>query len=142
MPHYLISGYRPDDSDPSTQDEAMMEEIMEEIHALNREMIAAGVRKFAGGLGPASTLRPQPKGEVLLTDGPYLETKEHIGGFWILECADLDEALAWVRKCAKACRAPMEVQEIGFMPAPNEAKRTVVVACQVLQAVGEVVDSE
>ena len=121
MPHYLISGYRPDDSDPSTQDEAMMEEIMEEIHALNREMIAAGVRKFAGGLGPASTLRPQPNGELLLTDGPYLETKEHIGGLWILECADLDEALAWVRKCAKACRAPMEVQEIGFMPDPNEA---------------------
>ena len=49
MPQYLISGYLPDDFDPSTQDEA----IVEEIHALNREMIAAGVRKFAGGLGPA-----------------------------------------------------------------------------------------
>ena len=130
MPHYLISGYRPDDFDPSTQgsrsgehvwDEAMMEEIMEEIHALNREMIAAGVRKFAGGLGPASTLRPQPNGELLLTDGPYLETKEHIGGFWILECADMDEALAWVRKGAKACRAPIEVQEIFFHPAAPEA---------------------
>ena len=121
MPQYLVSGYRPDDFDPSTQDEAMMEEIMEEIHAVNREMIAAGVRKLAGGLGPASTVRPQPNGELLLTDGPYLETKEHIGGLWILECADLDEALAWVRKCAKACRAPMEVQEIGFMPDPNEA---------------------
>jgi hypothetical protein len=102
-------------------DEAMMEEIMEEIHALNREMIAAGVRRFAGGLGPASTLRPQPNGELLLTDGPYLETKEHIGGLWILECADMDEALAWARKGAKACRAPIEVQEIGFMPAPDEA---------------------
>jgi hypothetical protein len=130
MPHYLISGYRPDDFDPSTQgsrsgehvwDEAMMEEIMEEIHALNREMIAAGVRRFAGGLGPASTLRPQPNGELLLTDGPYLETKEHIGGLWILECADMDEALAWARKGAKACRAPIEVQEIGFMPAPDQA---------------------
>ena len=121
MPHYLISGYHPDDFDPSTQDEAMMEEIMEEIHALNREMIAAGVRKLAGGLGPASTLRPQPNGELLLTDGPYLETKEHIGGLWILECADLDEALAWGRKCAIACRAPIEVQEIGFMPAPDIA---------------------
>ena len=121
MPHYLISGYRPDDFDPATQDEAMMEEIMEEIHALNREMIAAGVRKLAGGLGPARTLRPQPNGELLFTDGPYLETKEHIGGLWILECADMDEALAWARKCAKACRAPIEVQEIGFMPAPEEA---------------------
>lgn len=122
MPHYLISGYRPDDWDPSTQDEAMMEEVMEEIHALNREMIAAGVRKFAAGLGPARTLRPQPNGELLLTDGPYLETKEHIGGLWILECADMDEALAWARKSAKACRAPIEVQEIGFMPAPDIAQ--------------------
>ena len=87
-----------------------------------REMIAAGVRKFAGGLGPASTLRPQPNGELLLTDGPYLETKEHIGGFWILECADMDEALAWVRKGAKACRAPIEVQEIFFYPAPDIAQ--------------------
>jgi hypothetical protein len=103
----------------------MMGEIMEEIHALNREMIAAGVRKFAGGLGPlgpARTLRPQPNGELLLTDGPYLETKEHIGGLWILECADMDEALAWARKGAKACRAPIEVQEIGFMPAPDIAQ--------------------
>ena len=117
MPQYLVAGYLPDNFDPSTQDEAMVEEI----HALNREMIAAGVRRFAGGLGPASTLRPQPNGELLLTDGPYLETKEHIGGLWILECADMDEALAWARKGAKACRAPIEVQEIGFMPAPDEA---------------------
>src|SRR5215472_17017025 len=117
MPQYLVSGYLPDNFDPSTQDEAMMEEI----HALNREMIAAGVRKFAGGLGKTHTLRPQPNGELLLTDGPYLETKEHIGGLWILECADLDEALAWGRKCAIACRAPIEVQEIGFMPAPDIA---------------------
>ena len=118
MPHYLISGYRPDDFDPSTQDEAMMDEIMEEIHALNREMIAAGVRKLACGLGPASTLQPQPNGEVVLTDGPYLETKEHVGGFWILETADLDEVVAWARKGAKACRSAIEVREIFFVPAP------------------------
>ena len=120
MPHFLVAGYLPDDYDPSAEDEAMMEEIMEEIHALNREMIAAGVRKLAGGLGPAHTLRPQFNGELLLTDGPYLETKEHIGGLWILETADLDEALAWARKSAKACRSAIEVREILFMPAPNE----------------------
>jgi hypothetical protein len=114
MPHYLVSGYLPDNFDPSTQDEAMVEEI----HALNREMIAAGVRKFAGGLGATQTLRPQPNGEVLLTDGPYLETKEHVGGLWILETADMDEALAWARKAAKVCRMPGEVREIFFMPAP------------------------
>ena len=76
MPQYLVSGYLPDNFDPSTQDEAMMEEI----HALNREMIAAGVRKFACGLGATRTLRPRPNGEVLITYGPYLETKERIGG--------------------------------------------------------------
>jgi hypothetical protein len=116
MPHYLVSGYLPDNFDPCTQDEAMVEEI----HALNREMIAAGVRKFAGGLGPTRTLRPQPNGELLVTDGPYLETKEHVGGLWILECADIDEVIAWARKGAKACRFPVEVREIFFMPAPEK----------------------
>src|SRR5262249_16745888 len=120
MPQYLVSGYLPDDFDPSTKDEAMTEEVMEEIHALNREMIAAGVRKLAGGLGPARTLRAQPNGELLLTDGPYLETKEHVGGLWILECADMDEALAWARKGAKACRTAIEVREIFFYPAPEQ----------------------
>jgi hypothetical protein len=85
-----------------------------DISALNKEMIAAGARTFAGGLSPASSaksLRAQPDHKVLVTDGPYLETKEHIGGFWILEAADLDEALAWGRKAAVACRAPVEVRE-------------------------------
>ena len=116
MPQFLVSGYLPDNFDPSTQDPA----IMEDIHALNREMIAAGVRKFACGLGPASTLRAQPNGEVLLTDGPYLETKEHVGGFWILETADLDEALAWARKAAKFGSSAVEVREIFFVPAPGK----------------------
>jgi hypothetical protein len=116
MPQYLVSGYLPDNFDPSTQDEA----TVEAIHALKREMIAAGVRKFAGGLGSTRTLRPQPNGELLLTDGPYLETKEHVGGLWILECADIDEVLAWARKGAKACRFPVEVREIFFVPAPEE----------------------
>ena len=93
MPQYLVANYLPDNFDPATVTEAMMEEI----HALNREMIAAGVRKFACGIAPpanAKTLRAQPDGKVLATDGPYLETKEHVGGFWILEAADMDEALA------------------------------------------------
>ena len=116
MPQYLVSGYLPDNFDPSTQ----TEEMVEEIHALNREMIAAGVRKFAGGLGPTRTLRPAPNGELLLTDGPYLEAKEHVGGLWILECASMDEAVAWARKGAKACRTAIEVREIFFMPAPEK----------------------
>jgi hypothetical protein len=76
-------------------------------------MIAAGVRRFAGGLqgvAQARSLRAEAGGKVHVTDGPYLETKEHIGGFWILECADLEAALEWGRKAVIACRAPVEVR--------------------------------
>src|SRR5262249_52489740 len=103
MPHYLVSGYLPDNFDPSTLDES----TIEAIHQLNREMDAAGVTKFACGLGQAYTLRTQPGGDVLVTDGPYLETKELVGGFSILETADLDEALSWARKSAKIGRTPV-----------------------------------
>ena len=82
-------------------------------------MAAAGVVVFVGGLTPVSdarSLRAQPDGKVLITDGPYLETKEHIGGFWVLEVATLDDALAWGRKAAVACRAPVEVRPFGVPP--------------------------
>jgi hypothetical protein len=117
MPQYMVAVYRPDDYDPSVETEA----TIEVIHALNRELIAAGARKFACGLSPAGnarSLRAQPDGRLLVTDGPYIETKEHIGGFWILEAADIDEALAWARKGAVACRASSEVREILLRPAP------------------------
>ncbi|MES2392392.1 MAG: YciI family protein [Acidobacteriota bacterium] len=113
MPQYLVAGYLPDDFDPSTMDES----VGEAIHALNKEMIAAGVRKFACGLGTTKSLRTQKGGEFLVTDGPFLEAKEHIGGFWILECADMDEAVAWARKGMAATRGQGEVREILFMPA-------------------------
>lgn len=116
MPHYLIAGYLSGNFDPSTQDEAMVEDI----HALNREMVAAGIRRFAGGLGAAHTLRAKPNGDVSITDGPYLETKELVGGITIVETATLDEALAWARKGVKACRMPVEVREIFFVPAPEK----------------------
>jgi hypothetical protein len=109
MTQYLVAIHHPDDYDPSAEDEAMSRDI----DTLNDEMKAAGVRIFVGGLRPASSAkspRAQPGGRVLITDGPYLETKEHIGGFWVLEAADLDEALAWGRKAAVACRAPVEVR--------------------------------
>jgi len=118
MPQYLVCNYIPDNFDPST----VTEEMMEEIHALNREMIAAGVRKFACGIAPpatAKTLRKQSDGKVSVTDGPYTETKEHMGGFWILECADINEALAWAKKGAIACDIPGEVRELLFFPAPE-----------------------
>ncbi len=116
MPQYLVATYLPDNYDPS----GGPEETIEAIHALNRELIAAGVRKFACGLSPkATTLRAQPNGEVVVTDGPYAETKEVVGGLSILETADLDEALAWARKGVKLMSgAAVEVREIFFRPAP------------------------
>ncbi|HEX3822118.1 MAG TPA: YciI family protein [Candidatus Sulfotelmatobacter sp.] len=119
MPQYLVASYLPDNFDPSTVTEAMVEEI----HALNREMIAAGIRKFACGMAPVAntkTVRKQSDGKVLVTDGPYLETKEHIGGFWILEAANMDEALGWARKGAISCDAVGEVRELLFFPAPEQ----------------------
>jgi hypothetical protein len=107
---YLVAIHHPDGYDGALEPKQMGLDI----DALNDEMQAAGARFFAGGLHPAGSaksLRPQPDGKVLVTDGPYLETKEHIGGFWILDCADLEEALEWGRKAVNACRAPVEVRQ-------------------------------
>jgi hypothetical protein len=120
MPQYLVVIYHRDDFDPSLE----TQETIENIHALNREMIAAGARKFACGLSHASnakSLRWQPDGTVSVTDGPYTETKEHVGGFWILEAADMKEALAWARKGAVACRTSAEVRPMLFRPDPKRA---------------------
>jgi len=119
MPQYLISTYLPDNFDPST----ITEETVQGIHAFNRELDAAGVTKYACGLGPSHTLKAHPNGELLLTDGPYLEAKEHVGGLMILECANLEEVLTWARRGAKLFGTPMptEVREIFFVPAPEQA---------------------
>ena len=109
MPQYLVAIQHPENYDPLLEGEAMIRDI----GALNEEMDAAGARFFAGGLDPPSNdkaLPPPPDGIVSITDGPYLEAKEHIGGFWILQCADMDEALAWGRKAVVACRVPVEVR--------------------------------
>jgi hypothetical protein len=109
MTQYLVAIHLPDDFKPSSVDKSMERDI----DALNEEMEAKGIRLFAGGLRPAreaKSLRAQPDGKVLVTDGPYLETKEHIGGLTIFQAADMDEALAWARKGAVACRASGEVR--------------------------------
>ena len=113
MSQYLVAVQLPDNFNPSAADAAAMGR---DIDVLNEEMVAAGVRIFVGGLSPAreaKSLRAQPDGKVVTTDGPYLETKEHIGGFWVLEVAGLDEALEWGRKAVVACRAPVEVRPFG-----------------------------
>jgi hypothetical protein len=109
MTQYLVAIHHPDDFEPYSEDEATHRDVA----ALNREMKDAGVVVFVGGLdrpGKAKSVRLKPGGGLLVTDGPYAETKEHIGGFWVLECASMDEALEWGRKAAIACRAPVEVR--------------------------------
>jgi hypothetical protein len=111
MAQYMVAIHLPDDFDPSRVDTGMERDI----DVLNEEMAAKRARLFAGGLRPAKeakSLRTQPDGKILTTDGPFLETKEHMGGFWILEAADMDEALAWGRKAVVACRAPVEVRAL------------------------------
>lgn len=110
---FLVTGYLPHDFDPST----INEETIRGIHAFNAEIEAAGALVIAGGLAPASmtkTVRSQPGGKVITTDGPYIETKEALGGFYILEAADMEEALEWVRKGAAVAPGAIEVRQIFF----------------------------
>ncbi len=109
MTQYLVAIHHPDDYDPSREGQDMVEDI----RALNREMVAAGIRVFVGGLEPAVRAKSLFVGgndEIVVTDGPYIESKEHVGGFWVLDLASQEEALEWGRKAAIACRAPVEVR--------------------------------
>ncbi len=109
MTQYLIAIHHPDNYDPSKEDAAMLDDIRQ----LNRDMVSAGIRVFVGGLQPAGKAKSVHKavdGSTLITDGPYIESKEHVGGFWVLECASMDDALDWARKAMIACRAPVEVR--------------------------------
>lgn len=118
MPHYMIVGQLPDNFDPSSMDDS----VIQGINQLNEEMIAAGVRVVVGGLSApsqAKSVRAQANGDVLVTDGPFLEAKEHVGGFTILEAANMDEALSWARKSVKATRMPTEVREIQYSNLPS-----------------------
>jgi hypothetical protein len=107
--HYLLSIYQPDEDTPEPQ---FLEQVMSELDALNEEMRAEGAWVFTGGLHPASTATVvRAKGdEVLMTDGPYTEGKEHVGGLWIITAPDLDAALAWARRAAEATTLPIEVR--------------------------------
>ncbi|MFT3673149.1 YciI family protein [Aestuariivirga sp.] len=112
MPQFLVSIHHPDDFDPASEDAAMAQAIDQ----LNDEMTVAGVRIFVGGLRPAGeakSIQAQQKGQVTIADRPYLPTSEHVGGFWVLEAGNLDEALAWGQKAAIACRAPVEVRQFN-----------------------------
>jgi hypothetical protein len=108
MTQYLLTVFQPEGELP----EADLQAIMRDVDAVDQEMRDAGVWVFAGGLHPPSTatvLRPRGD-EVLMTDGPFAEGKEHVGGFTIIEADDLDTALGWGRKLAEATTLPIEVR--------------------------------
>ena len=110
MQQYLLSVYQPDGDPP-----ANLDEIMRDVLAWRDELKAAGAWVFTGGLhapDTATVVRPADGG-VLVTDGPFAEGKEHVGWFWIIRDADLDEALAWARKAAVACTLPVEVRPMA-----------------------------
>jgi hypothetical protein len=109
MKRYLLSIYQPDGPPPGDVDLGM---VMANVDALIEETKDAGAWVFNGGLHPPATatvLRPRD-GDVLVTDGPYLEGKEHIGGFLVVDAPDLDAALEWGRKTARAIGLPIEVR--------------------------------
>lgn len=130
MPKFLVAIHHPDGYDPSVESEPMhraieqlnddydfafeSKSIAQMIDELNEDMATAGVRLFAGGLYPAGSARSltaSPGGEVAVADGPYLKTQEYVGGFWILECDNLDDAVEWGKKAVMACHAPVEVRQ-------------------------------
>jgi hypothetical protein len=109
MTQYLLSVYQPDGPAPESVDLA---KIMADVDAVDAAMRAAGAWVFAGGLFPPNTatvVRLQD-GDMLMTDGPYTEGKEHLGGFTVVEAADLDAALEWGRRLAAATTLPVEVR--------------------------------
>jgi len=110
MPQYLLTVVEP--TGVGQPEPEVLERIMKDVTAVDQEMRDAGVWVFAGGLYPpdrATLLRPTGD-DVLMTDGPFTEGKEHVGGFSIIEAPDLDAALDWGRRLARATTLPIEVR--------------------------------
>jgi hypothetical protein len=107
--NYVLTVYQPDGPTPPADE---LEKIVRDLDVLNQEMKDAGAWVFAGGLHPpsAATVLRAHDGQVVMTDGPYLEGKEHVGGFTIITAPDLDAALDWGRKLATATTLPIEVR--------------------------------
>ncbi|NIJ12392.1 hypothetical protein FHU38_002736 [Saccharomonospora amisosensis] len=113
MKQYLLSIYQPDGRTPELE---VLEPIMRDVEAFNAEVRAAGAWVFSGGLHSpdTSTVVRAKDDEVLTTDGPFIEGKEHIGGFTVVNAPDLDAALEWGRQLAKATTLPIEVRPMEY----------------------------
>jgi hypothetical protein len=110
MEQYLLSMYQPDGPPPPPD---QLDKIMSELGAIRDEMKSAGVWVFSAGLfppGTATVIRDR-EGEVMMTDGPYFEGKEHLGGFSIVKAPDRNAALEWARRIARASTLPIEVRQ-------------------------------
>ncbi len=110
MSLYLLSVHMVEGEAPPSDEE--MQQAFKDVDALNDEIKKAGAWVFAGGLEPAdtATVVKEQGGQVVTTDGPFAEGKEHLGGFWVIQAADLDEALAWAKRATVACRGAVEVR--------------------------------
>jgi len=107
---YMLAVHSVDGAPQPSPEE--MQTAFAQVDRVNAELQSAGAWVFGGGLLPpesATVVRVQ-SGATTMTDGPFAETKEQLGGFWVIECKDLDEALAWAEKCAEACMNPVEVR--------------------------------
>ena len=111
MPQYLISVWHDDDYTVDFSGEEA-QRLVAQVSAFNEKIQSAGAWVFGAGLHPASsaTVVRSQDGQVSMTDGPYAESKEQMGGFWVIEAADLDAALDWASQAAAACEGPVEVR--------------------------------
>ncbi|KQY60602.1 hypothetical protein ASD11_02740 [Aeromicrobium sp. Root495] len=118
MTQYMLSVHHDGTEDFSSIDEATMQKMFADVDAFNTELQASGSWVFAGGLQPieASTTVDATGAEPILTDGPFSESKEFLGGFWIIDVADLDAALDWARRGSAACQGKVEVRPFQEEP--------------------------
>ena len=121
MAQYLLSVWHDEDFSLDDEPPENFQEIVDGVDRFNQDLMASGAWVFAGGLMPAAhaTVVAPGDGDVSITDGPYAESKEVMGGFWIVELADLDAALALAREASAACQGPVEVRP--FQPEPDDA---------------------
>ena len=112
MPKYMLAVHSVEGDAPDQMTEEEMQQSWKQVQILEEDMRAAGAWVFGGALhGPdtATVVRPSG-GDVLTTDGPFAESKEHLGGFYLIEAPDLDAALAWASKVTAAIKKPIEVR--------------------------------
>ena len=122
MPKYMLAVHSVEGDAPDQMTEEEMQHSWKQVQILEEDMRAAGAWVFGGALhGPdtATVVRPSG-GDVLTTDGPFAESKEHLGGFYLIEAPDLDAALAWASKVTAAIKKPIEVRPFRAISGEDE----------------------